>query len=109
MFSSVSVAGRGAVVAPTASCGHGRPPSGLIRLGGRYRWDCVARAAVAISIALAVLELSHPTWTDGSVVEAVQAAGAWWVPLHVLLIVGYGGLVVILRRELIGRPARLLL
>src|SRR5712691_8889639 len=69
----------------------------------------VTRAAVAISVALAALELSHPTWTDGSVVQAVKAAGAWWIPLHSLLIAGYGGLVVVLWREVEGGPARLLL
>ena len=43
-------------------------------------------------LALGLLELSHPTWTDGSVAQGVAAAGHWWIPLHVALIVGYATL-----------------
>jgi len=45
--------------------------------------------AVGVPLALGVLQLTHPTWTDSSVSEAVIDAGAWWIPLHVLLIAGY--------------------
>jgi hypothetical protein len=48
-----------------------------------------AWAAVGVPLVLGVLQLTHPTWTDASVSEAVVAAGAWWTPLHVLLIGGY--------------------
>src|SRR5919202_4037745 len=51
---------------------------------------------VGVAVALAVLELSHPTWSGESVSEGVAAAGAWWIPLHLLLIVGYAVLVWIL-------------
>jgi hypothetical protein len=44
---------------------------------------------VVVPFALAALELSHPVWADGSVARAVVAAGAWWIPLHLLLIGGY--------------------
>jgi hypothetical protein len=64
----------------------------------------VARAALAVPIALAALEVSHPAWTDGAVAQAVTAAGAWWIPLHLLLIVGYGLLALVLWHE-IGREA----
>ena len=40
-------------------------------------------------VALAVLEILHPTWTDGSVSDAVRTAGPGWVPLHVALLLGY--------------------
>jgi hypothetical protein len=42
---------------------------------------------VGIPLLLGALELSHPTWTDAT------AAGDWWIPLHLLLIAGYAGLV----------------
>jgi hypothetical protein len=48
-----------------------------------------AWVAVGVPLAVGVLQLTHPTWSDGSVAEAVVVAGAWWIPLHVLLIVGY--------------------
>jgi hypothetical protein len=50
-------------------------------------------ARIVVPIALAALELSHPTWSNGDVAQAVAATGAWWLPLHVLLIAGYGALV----------------
>jgi hypothetical protein len=45
---------------------------------------------VAIPLALSALELVHPA---GSGDQAVLAAGGWWIPLHIALIVGYGLLV----------------
>jgi hypothetical protein len=48
-----------------------------------------AWAAVGVPLALGILQLTHPTWADGSVSQAVVEAGAWWIPLHVVLIVGY--------------------
>src|SRR6476661_4455059 len=48
-----------------------------------------AWVAVAVPLAVGVLQLTHPTWSDGSVADAVVAAGAWWIPLHLLLIAGY--------------------
>jgi hypothetical protein len=48
---------------------------------------------VAVPLALGVLELSHPTWGNASVSEGVAEAGGWWIPLHVLLVLGYGLLV----------------
>jgi hypothetical protein len=53
-------------------------------------------AVVGVPVAVAVLELSHPTWAGVSISDGVAAAGAWWIPLHLLLIVGYGVLVWIL-------------
>jgi hypothetical protein len=41
---------------------------------------------------LGILELTHPTWNDGSVSQAVADSGGWWTPLHLMLIVGYLGL-----------------
>jgi hypothetical protein len=70
---------------------------------GHYRCKCVLRAAIAVPIALAALELSHPAWADGSVAQAVSAAGEWWLPLHVLLIAGYGVLALVLWRRLSAR------
>jgi hypothetical protein len=55
-----------------------------------------AWVAVAVPLAVGVLQLTHPTWSDGSVADAVLAAGAWWIPLHVLLIAGYVALAVTL-------------
>jgi hypothetical protein len=63
----------------------------------------VTRAAVAVPIALAALELSHAAWADGSVAQAVSAAGEWWLPLHVLLIAGYGVLALVLWRHVAER------
>jgi hypothetical protein len=48
---------------------------------------------VGVPLAMGVLELTHPTWSDTSVSQGVAAAGSWWIPLHVLLIVGDGLLV----------------
>jgi hypothetical protein len=48
---------------------------------------------IVVPTALAALELSHPTWSEGAVSQAVSAAGGWWLPLHLLLLVGYGALV----------------
>jgi hypothetical protein len=42
-----------------------------------------------VPLALGVLQLTHPTWTEGSVSQGVAAARGWWIPLHVLLLVGY--------------------
>jgi len=53
-----------------------------------------------VPIALAVIELGHPAWSDGSVARAVSSAGGWWIPLHVLLVAGYGLLTVRLWRDL---------
>lgn len=58
-----------------------------------------AWAAVGVPLVLAILELSHPTWTGGSVSQAVLEAGAWWIPLHVLLLLGYVGLALTLWPE----------
>ena len=58
-------------------------------LGLSSRSRLRAWAAVGVPLALGVLQLTHPTWTDGSVSQAVLAAGAWWIPLHVLLLLGY--------------------
>ncbi len=67
-------------------------------------------AAVGVPLALGVLQLTHPTWTDGSVSHAVVAAGAWWIPLHVLLLVGYVALALTLWPETLGsRVCRALL
>ena len=49
--------------------------------------------AVAVPLALAALELLHPTWPDEAPSQAVTAIGAAWIVLHVALIVGYGLLV----------------
>ncbi len=51
---------------------------------------------VGVPVAIGVLVLSHPTWPGDSISEGFAAAGNWWIPLHVLLIVGYGMLVWIL-------------
>ena len=47
-------------------------------------------ASIALCAALALLELAHPTWPDGAVAQAVNAAGGTWLPLHAALIVAYG-------------------
>ena len=59
-------------------------------------------AAVGVPLALGVLELTHPTWTDGSVSQAVVSAGAWWIPLHLLLLVGYVALALTLWPQTLG-------
>jgi hypothetical protein len=51
---------------------------------------------IVVPCALAALELTHPTWSEGSVSGAVGAAGGWWLPLHLLLIAGYLALVRVL-------------
>lgn len=56
----------------------------------------MVRLRSLIPIALAVLEVIHPAWPDSSVGEAVQPVVAWWVLLHVGLLVGYVLLVVVL-------------
>ncbi len=48
---------------------------------------------IVVPTGLAALELSHPTWSEGAVSQAVFAAGGWWLPLHLLLLAGYGVLV----------------
>ena len=60
----------------------------------RHRAATAFRAAVPLAIA--VLELIHPTWAGVSISDGVAAAGGWWIPLHLLLIVGYDVLVWIL-------------
>jgi hypothetical protein len=52
------------------------------------------RAIVAVLVA--ALELSHPSWSDGSVTQAIATAGAWWIPLHVLLALGYAAIVAVI-------------
>jgi hypothetical protein len=47
---------------------------------------------LAVPLALAGLELGHPTWSGG-VSQGVAAAGGWWIPLHLLLIAAYGVLI----------------
>jgi hypothetical protein len=49
--------------------------------------------AIVVPALLAALELSHPTWSEGGVSQAVGAAGGWWLPLHLLLLIGYAALV----------------
>jgi hypothetical protein len=49
--------------------------------------------AIVVPIVVAALELSHPNWSEGAVSQAVLATGALWLPLHVLLLAGYGVLV----------------
>jgi hypothetical protein len=61
-----------------------------------YREQRVSRLRtlrIIVPIALAALELSHPTWSPGAVSPAVVAAGSWWLVLHVLVLLGYGALV----------------
>jgi hypothetical protein len=53
---------------------------------------------VVIPLALAALELAHPTWGGASAARAVAAFGTWWLILHVALIVGYALLVLTLWR-----------
>lgn len=48
---------------------------------------------IVVPCALAALELSHPTWSDGGVSPAVMAAGGWWIPLHLLLVAGFAAMV----------------
>jgi hypothetical protein len=56
--------------------------------------DYVTRQVrVAIPLVLGGLELAHPTWSNNSVAEAVAAAGGWWIPLHLGLLLGYALLV----------------
>jgi hypothetical protein len=54
------------------------------------------RLRLVVPIALGALDLSHPAWRDSDVSQAVAAADGWWVPLHLLLILGYAALVRIL-------------
>jgi hypothetical protein len=61
-------------------------------------------AAVLGPVIVAVLELSHPTWSDGSIAQAVVAAGAWWIPLHLLLMAGFA-LVALLLADASGEHA----
>jgi hypothetical protein len=48
-----------------------------------------------VPVLVAALELSHPSWSGGSVTQAIASARAWWIPLHVLLALGYGLLVAV--------------
>src|ERR1051325_1308276 len=46
--------------------------------------DLTRVAPLGLGLGLASLELSHPSWPASvSVVDAVTAAGGWWIPLHV--------------------------
>jgi len=56
------------------------------------------RAWSLLPLALAVAELAHPTTTDESVSESIRAAGMWWLPLHLVLLIGYALLVAMLWR-----------
>jgi hypothetical protein len=56
----------------------------------KHRWRALT---VVLPIIIAPLELGHPTWSEGAESQAVLAAGGWWLPLHVLLLAGYGALV----------------
>jgi hypothetical protein len=49
-----------------------------------------------LPVVVAALELSHPSWSDGSVTQAIASAGGWWIPLHVLLALGYPALVAVI-------------
>lgn len=73
---------------------------------------------MAVPLALAALELAHPTWASGTAYQAVSPVVVWWVLLHVLLIVLFAGLAWGLARlvtspaaapEPFARAARLLL
>jgi len=48
---------------------------------------------VFVPLALAALELAHPTFPGAAPSQAVAAVGAWWLALHLALIVGYALLV----------------
>jgi len=48
---------------------------------------------LTVPLALAALEFSHPAWSAGAVSQAILAARDWWLPLHLLLILGYSVLV----------------
>lgn len=56
------------------------------------------RAWSLLPLGLAVVELAHPTTTGESVSETVRGAGAWWLPLHIVLLSGYALLVAMLWR-----------
>jgi hypothetical protein len=43
----------------------------------------------SVPLALAVLELVHPTWSGANIAAGVAASGGTWVPLHVGLLLGY--------------------
>jgi hypothetical protein len=70
---------------------------------------------ILVSLLIGGLALIHPTWTDGSVSQAVASAGGWWIPLHLLLVVCFALLVVSLwtsirdRRGTFPTAARVLL
>jgi hypothetical protein len=64
---------------------------------------------VVVPLVLASAELAHPTWADGSIGEAVEAAGDLWLALHAVLLLGYLLLVAILWRLAGSRAARVLL
>jgi hypothetical protein len=65
----------------------------MTRAREEVRKPAVVRAIVPLLVA--GLELSHPSWSDGSVTQAIASAGVWWIPLHVLLALGYGLLVAV--------------
>jgi len=56
------------------------------------------RAWSLVPLCLAALEVVHPGATGESVSETVRSASPWWVPLHVLLLLGYPLLVASLWR-----------
>lgn len=56
------------------------------------------RAWSLLPLTLAALEILHPTWSDTAVSDAVRSSAAWWIVLHVLLLLGYAGLVVVFLR-----------
>ena len=65
--------------------------------------------ALVVPFALAALELSHPTWSEGTVSQAVLGSGGWWIPLHVLLLVGFLAVVGLLWAAASARLARVAL
>ena len=60
-------------------------------------------------VGVAVLELLHPAWPDGFVGEVVQPIAGWWIVLHLCLLTGYLGLVVLLWRATHAVAARCVL
>jgi hypothetical protein len=62
---------------------------------------------VGVPLAVGGLAVVHPGWADGAVAQGVATAGRVWVPLHLVLIVGYLALVWTL--DVRRRPVRLLL
>lgn len=44
------------------------------------------RLRVLVPLATAGLEITHPTWSDDAVFQAVAPVATWWITLHLLLI-----------------------